>query len=330
MAGLLLHGLTVETVFDLLGRNENDMTYALGWGLSRNAALLAAFVDRVAPGARVQEPVVVDLQEYDSVDGGFTDIEIQNPDLHVIVEAKRGWNPPGEAQLRRYEARFERAGRALRVLVVLTQNGAQAVVRRQIGHWSPPPPIEAHVLGWSDIVRLTRAAGRGGGLAERRLARELGEYLGGLADMRNTESNSVFVVALAASPFSGWPSDITPIDVVEKWSRYFFPASGKNWPKAPPNYVAFRYRGRLQSIHHVEEYTIFQNWHQVVDEWPNIDGDPHFLLTLGPAIQPTREVRTGRGIVRSARVWVDIDLLLTAATITEASQLTRARRLIAS
>ena len=32
-----------------------------------------------------------------SADGGFTDIELISTDLHVIVEAKRGWEPPPEA-----------------------------------------------------------------------------------------------------------------------------------------------------------------------------------------------------------------------------------------
>jgi hypothetical protein len=151
--------------------------------------------------------------------------------------------------------RFERACRPGQTVVVLTQNGAETVVRHQIGEWSPPALINAHVLGWSDIVRLTRKAARAGSQAERRLANELADYLGGLADMRNTESNSVYVVALGTSPFGGWPSHITPIDVVERWSRYFFPASGKNWPKAPLNYVAFRYGGGLQSIHRVDDDT---------------------------------------------------------------------------
>jgi hypothetical protein len=325
MPELVLHGKPVETIFDLLGRSENDMTYALGWGLTRSAKVLEGFAARVAPGVQLSEPVVVDLQEHDALDGGFTDIEVLSADLHVIVEAKRSWGPPGEAQLRRYEARFARAGRPVQSLVVLTQNGAESVVRHQIGDWAPPAPIEAHVIGWSDVVRLIRTAGRGGPLAERRLARELADYLGGLADMRNTDSNSVYVVAVATTPFASWPADITPIDIVEKWSRYHFPAVG-NWPKTPPNYMAFRYYGRLQSIHHVDEYTIFENPHQADPAWPDLGWDPHFLLTLGPAIRPPTEVRTGKGIVRSARVWVDIDLLLTSATITEAAQRTRERK----
>ena len=114
----------MSTVFDLLGRDENDMTYALGWGLAHSSGLLQAFVGRVAAGAAVEGPVVIELQEHDRSDGGFTDVEVLSTGLHVIVEAKRGWAPPGEAQLRHYEARFATGARPRQCLVVLTQNGA--------------------------------------------------------------------------------------------------------------------------------------------------------------------------------------------------------------
>jgi hypothetical protein len=326
MVELRLHGSSVDTVFDLLGQNENYMTFALGWGLSRNDAILRRFVERVATGAALEPPVVVELQKYDPADGGFTDIELLSAGFHVIVEAKRGWEPPSEAQLHRYELRLTRAGRPVQRVVILTQNGAETVVRYQVGPWQPAPPARVEILGWSDAADLIRAAGRGGPLAERRLAAELAAYLRGVADMRNIESNSVYVVSLATSSFPGWPPDLTSVDVIEKHGRYFFPGTGKNWPKAPPNYVAFRYHGRLQSIHHVDEYTIVQDMSPFFPGAPDTsDWDPHFLMTLGPAIRPDHEVRTGKGIVRSARVWVDIDLLLTAKTITEAAEQTRRR-----
>ncbi len=40
VAELVLHARPVETVFDLLGRDENDMTAALSWALSRSSRLL--------------------------------------------------------------------------------------------------------------------------------------------------------------------------------------------------------------------------------------------------------------------------------------------------
>ena len=55
-------------------------------------------------------------------------------------------------------------------------------------------------------------------------------------------------MSLATSPFPGWPATLTPIDVIEKHGRYFFPGTGKNWPKTPPIYVAFRYYGDRKSV----------------------------------------------------------------------------------
>lgn len=40
MPDLVLHGRPIETVFDRLGHQENDMTAALGWALSRHPGIL--------------------------------------------------------------------------------------------------------------------------------------------------------------------------------------------------------------------------------------------------------------------------------------------------
>jgi hypothetical protein len=54
--------------------------------------------------------------------------------------------------------------------------------------------------------------------------------------------------------------------------------------------------------------------------------DPLFLLTLGPAITPSHPVPTGPSFPQAARGWADLDLLLTADSISEAAKLTKARR----
>jgi len=326
MTELLLHGTPVGTVFDLLGHQENDMTFALGWGLAHNDRILRGLLASMAPEVPFEPPAVVRLQEYDPADRGFTDIQIVIANTHLVIEAKRGWDPPSAAQLRRYEARLGSDGKAAQLLAILTQNGTEQIVRHQLADWDPPSPIRPCVLGWSDVVALARRESHSGSLAQRKLAAELAMYLQGVADMRDTDSNSVFVVSLGTWSFGpAWK--ITAIQIVEDHSRYFFPASGKNWPKTPPNYVAFRYWGRLQSIHHVDDYTIAQDISPYLPGAPDTsEWEPHFLLTLGPAIHPQHDVPTGRGIQRSARVWVDIDLLLTCATITEALQATKSRR----
>jgi hypothetical protein len=81
--------------------------------------------------------------------------------------------------------------------------------------------------------------------------------------------------------------------------------------------MAFRWAGRLQSIHHVDSYEIITSWRQHFPDTTEAEIDPHFLYHLGPPIVPQHEVKTGN-IYRSGRVWAAIDLLLTCETISEA------------
>lgn len=323
MTSLVLHDREVPTVFDLIGHRENDMTAALGWGLSQSPALLTGLVRAVADVSVDPAATVIRLQEHHQT-GGFTDVELLVPDLlHLILEAKRGWNLPTAAQLEHYAQRFRAdAPGMVQAIVVLTQWGATSLVERQLPTW--PFAYPRYVLGWGDLVELTERAGQQGPLAERHLLRELATYLRGVADMRDTNSNSVYVVSLGSRMGEGWP--FNNIQIVEDHDRYWFPASGKNWPKVPPNYLGFRYYGRLQSIRHVDGYVIDTDVTRHLPEAPSQEWEPHFFFTLGPPIRPDHEVPTGRRIQRSARVWVDIDLLLTAPTISDALELTKQRR----
>jgi hypothetical protein len=209
-----------------------------------------------------------------------------------------------------------------RRLVVLTQWGAEDFVRSRLGEWELPYSRSA--LGWGQLVTLAQRAGRRGPLAERRLLRELSTYFRAVADMRDIDSNQAYVVSLSSHRLEDWPMNF--ISVVEDHRRYFFPVGRGGWPKVPPNYMAFRYHGRLQSIHHVDDYVITTEPGDQLPGVPRVDWDPHYLLTLGPPIRPSGEVRTGPSVNRSARVWVDVDLLLTSETVTEALHATRARR----
>jgi hypothetical protein len=330
VADLILHARPVSTVFDLLGHDEDDMTAALGWCLARSPSLMAVFLREVANSAAGPGPVV-ELQRHDASDGGFTDIEIRSPEVHVIVEAKRGWALPSEAQLRRYEARFDAFGARHQMFVVLTQNGVESVVRRRLSTWLPPELVMPVVLGWSRVVELARRASRDGERSDRVFVTELAQYLRGVADMRDTNSNSVHVVSLTRSVWDGWPPDLSPVDEVEKHRIYHYPTRGGNYPKIVPNYMAFRYDGRLQSIHHVDEYMVVDSPFGLFPGAPNLEWDePAYFLQLGPPFAPNHEVRTGKGIFRNAPVTADLDLLLTSSTVIEARDATKARRAAAS
>jgi hypothetical protein len=140
--------------------------------------------------------------------------------------------------------------------------------------------------------------------------------------MQNPKSNMVFVVAIRSGTNPGWR--ISSIDIVEKLRRYFHPAGTGGWPKEPPNYIGFRYKGRLQSIHHIEGYEIVTDLHKVSPKIPTGLWDPMFVYRLGPAIRPQEEVKTGR-IFRAGRVRCMLDSLLTCKTISAARDLTQRR-----
>ena len=141
--------------------------------------------------------------------------------------------------------------------------------------------------------------------------------------MQNQTSNEVYVVSLG----SGNPEDcsLTWIDIVKQKNKYFHPMGGSGWPKEPPNYIAFRYHGKLQSIHHIEGYVVMTNPHKEITEMPDKEWDtPCFIYDLGPAIIPSKVIKTGK-IYPSGRVWCHLDALLTCDTISEARDLTKQR-----
>ncbi len=314
MADLYLHGGAVETVFELLGVAENDITFSLGWTLRQSPSLASILLEDVVPGSPALTVSGIRLQEY-AADHGVTDIEIEADDVNVIIEAKRGWTLPTEAQLRQY------ADRKPHMIVVLSECSkeyARPRLARRIGG------VEVTHRSWRDIAKLVRKSIQVGRRAERHALDEFLTYLETAMPVQDLESNLVYVVSLS----SEFPnnSTISWIDIVEKKHCYFHPVGGSGWPKQPPNYLGFRYAGRLQAIRHVDEYEVGTNPHKVIAEMESVEWPcDHFFYKLGPAMKPTREVRMGE-VWPSGRVWAALDLLLTCKTVSEARDKTNERR----
>jgi hypothetical protein len=104
-----------------------------------------------------------------------------------------------------------------------------------------------------DILVPHKAAAKERSNENKHWLRTFAEYVGGLLGREMRYSNRVFVVSFGGKG-DGWK--ISYKDVVEQKNRYFFPV-GSRWPDPPPNYLAFRYDGKLQSIRHVKSYTTF-------------------------------------------------------------------------
>jgi hypothetical protein len=311
MSELLLHKRPVQSVFNLIGENENDITFSIGWALSQSPSLLKNLLRKALRLSNSYDPdqLTISLQE-SSPAAGITDIEIRCPKIHLIIEAKRGWSIPTTSQLKTYLRRFQKTTGVERALITMSecsQTYAQENLPRNLRG------IPVHHVSWSDVSRLSHLARAGH--TEKRLMQELRNYLATIVNMQKQESNWVYVLVLSDHE---WAPGLNYIQTVQDRKRYFHPYARDGWPKEPPNYLGFRFHGRLQSIYHVESAEIITNFHPHFPESPNEEEKyPYFLYRLGPPIVPAREVKTGR-IYMNGRVWAMLDLLLTSKTISAA------------
>lgn len=318
MVAFYLHGRAIESVFELLGSKENDITYSIGWALAHSPQLAQAVLSHVFPRSPSLEPSDVRLQEW-LTSSGKTDIEIVGPRIHVVIEAKRGWCLPGKDQLERYLPRFDDSNRELRAYITMSEASSDYAGRRL------PPNVggvPVRHLSWRDVQGMTDI--REGTHAEKRLLRQLSTYLEKIVKVQNPQSNWVYVVSLSTDR-PDW-SELSWIEIVQKKERYFHPADRPGWPKEPPNYIGFRYHGQLQSIHHVEEWKMVDHDTVRIDipEVSPSHWDDHVLYRLGPPIVPPKPVKTGK-IFRNGRVWAMLDLLLTCDTISDARDRSKER-----
>lgn len=315
MPQLYLHNKPIESIFELLGEGENDITYSVGWLLHSSPAFLRRFLKETIRYEGNLDGVTIRLQEYRRTQG-FTDIEIKKPgEFYIVVEAKKGWSLPGVRQLKKYAARLRNDGYRIRRILVLSECStkyAEDHLECRNVRGIPVRPIS-----WKAVGHVASRALSKGNHREKLLLREMLSYLGRVVTVQDIESNRVYVVSLEGRG----------IDNVRRKRRYFHEVRGG--PKEPPNYIAFRYDGKLQSIHHVDSYELAdeRELHKrgLISRVPPKKRTIHFLYKLGPAIVPPREVRTGKRIFRNSRVSCMFDTLLTCKTISEALALTKKR-----
>ena len=324
---LSLFGKEVESVFALNGRDENSATYALGWALSQSPALLAAF-GKDLNGQTNFDGARVDLQR-SGRDKGFTDVEIFPVGAahhRYIIEAKRYWELPGIEQLTKYVDRIDnqngRGGLIISLSAASQEYACKRLPRELEG-------IRVKHRSWGDLSKIVSVAyGKTTSSREKLWLDQLRKHLKGYISMRNVRDNLVYVVSLSADPIrDGNP--YTWIDVVEQDRKYFHPVGEDGFPPIPPNYIGFRRRGRLHSVHHIESAKVVIDLSLENEQWPETDTD-RFVYELGPGMLPPGEIRNGR-IWPSGQVWCAIDTLLSGEfqTISDARDETK-RRLEAS
>ncbi|MCU1251315.1 MAG: hypothetical protein JWQ49_4344 [Edaphobacter sp.] len=311
---LSLHGMEPTSVFRLCGANENSASFALGWTLEQSRELRQLLIDNIFGPGLDASGVSITLQKHDD-DGGFTDVELQaGHRFHAILEAKRYWELPGLAQLNRYLPRLVTGGAEKQRIVTLSAAHRIHAQRRLPADLSG---VALSHLSWGDLYRM---AGNACGIAtrfeEKLWLRQLIKHLQEFTTMERGMDSSVFVVVLGDKPMIEGQAH-TWIDVVEKDQSYFHPV-GNHWPVQPVNYIGFRYRGRLQSVHHVDSFEIFEDVSACNSKWVQTSTD-HFVYRLGPPMRPAKELKTGN-LFMNQQVRCAIDTLLSGAyeTIREA------------
>ena len=307
---LVIRGEYPSNVFQLLGNDENSATYALGWTLNRCPFFLNTFASQIVGWQLEPCNGHIVLQKSGS-DGGYTDLEIHYGELHCIVEAKRGWVLPTFTQLLRYKQRLDQDYLKARIkLMVSISAASDEIARLRLPKDIDGVPL-VH-LSWGLIRALAKKSlSQSRGLEERIWLKELTTHLEKYSAMDTLRDNMVYVVSLGSQAMREGGTH-TWIDVVEKDGAYFHQV-GNHWPQQPPNYIAFRYRGRLQSVHRIEDHEIWANVAEKNPLWCDTT-EEHFVYKLGAAMRPPRDLKaggTGDSIKQSARVWCAIDTLLT-------------------
>lgn len=324
---LVAKGAFPKSVFELMGRDENSATFALGWALESSPHFARLLIERIAGRKVPTADRFIRLQKHGD-DKGFTDIEIRCGDeLHAVLEAKVGWQVPTAAQLRRYRPRLDLQKLGAQKLAMVSVSSATAAVAR-LRLPKHVDGVAVQHLSWGAIRNTAKAAHQSASHFEEKLwLRELITHLGGYAAMDRVRDNHVYVVSLGSKPMRAGGAH-TWIDVVEKDKSYFHPV-GKTWPSHPPNYIAFRYGARVQSVHRIESYEIMPDVSVKNPLWFESEGD-HFVYKLGPPMRPPvalRAATTDDTVKQSARVWCAIDTLLSGEfkTLGEARDATKKR-----
>ena len=310
-SNLKRHTQPVESVFDLLGWQENDLTAALGFTLARSRRLLDHLLDVLGVTA-VSTPVLVRMETAD--DAGRTDLELDTGDKLFVIEAKRGWRLPTPSQLERYADRVN--GRGGGSLVTLS-DCSPAYAALQL-----PPEINGapvQHLPWAVVKRAVVGARAGASRAERLWLAELSDYLRRAVRVTDPASSWAYCVSLStAKPAGGGARTYT--DFVVNDGVYFHPFGwGSGWPTDPPNFLAFRWSGHVRTIHRVVAHEVIPG---LQARWPDIPKDadsvrPHALYTLGPPLPMHGPLPAGTNY-RAARLWVLVDQALTSPTLKEA------------
>lgn len=238
MSRLSIFNKKIQSIFQLLGEKENDITYSIAYTLANSPAFLKYFLIKVTSLADFNnlEEVRIELQNFEK-QYGFTDFEvILYEDFYLIIEAKKGFNFPNDQQLKMYSERgnFKNFKGKVKKIIVFTDSNRAFINSffklKEINN------VQIEVLSYREIYQMLIESYSKGNNYEKNLNEQLRVYLKQIITMQKIDSNWVYVVPLGVQK-----ADFTNLnfqEVVQQKQIYFHPV-GNHYPVEPVNYIAF-------------------------------------------------------------------------------------------
>jgi hypothetical protein len=325
MSQLTIYNKSITSIFQLLGEKEDDITYSISYVLANSRSFLTKFLDlfEIIPTDFDNVKIVLQEISVDSDKRNRTDIEIiEYGVFHIILEAKRGFQQLPTDQIKRYaqKASFVESNDIQKRLAFLTD--ASEVYAKAMFDNSPIEGLPIEVIPYRKINSMLSDSLSEGNNAEKHLINQLKTYLEKIITMQKIDTNWVWVVSLGDGGIPNIPLSFK--EIVKQKNIYFHPI-GNSFPSEPVTYIAFRYEGKLQAIHHVDSFEAFKDFSEIDSDFSEGGETPHFLYRLGKPILPNHEVKNGSQLVMANRVWCMLDTLLTCNTIWEAKELSEQR-----
>lgn len=319
---VLIYDRPVTTPFGLLGRDENALSFALGYTFAKCPRLLRHFLRHIGVGGLQGESlneVEITLQRHEH--GGITDVEISLPGkLFVVVEAKVGLSLPTLEQCLKYLPRFERNKASRQRLVALVASPATSLLDKYRSqnrtlktlltafHWMDLIP---------DCIRMLR---------EYPATTEPGLWIRSFQQFLEQEyemkafTEEVWIVSASTKPL--WPNGKSFYDTHAKGRiRIYY---RKDCHNKRPLYMAFRVGGKVTHIqkvlsvkHEAQPVDLMSELKNVPENWPSI---PHTVWVLGEPTPLPQAIPTDDKTMRARQFSCDLDILLSSASIREAVQ----------
>ncbi len=220
----------VQSIFRLVGRDEDALTYALGFLLGRDPVLCAELVRLcgVKPTRSFKNGYAIYLQEVTDPGYGRRDIVIEAGKVRIVIEAKIGNAEPTAKQILKYAKDVAKWKKFTTGMVVsLTQVKLSPAVQEEVVSKLPhKPKVGFKAIQWHEVIDLVLRRGPSDGSdLSQYLFDEFVNYIRGNYDMRYYDAEIMIrnVNAINAQFFKeGWVYVTVPVNTMRA-PLYFAP-----------------------------------------------------------------------------------------------------------